>query len=50
MDFKTYAAFCPLSPEKQAESDRRERADAERTATKQVDAEPMRVAKELEQP
>ena len=39
LDFESYAAFFALSPETQAEVDRRMREDVERIAAKQAEAE-----------
>ena len=48
MDFHSYAAFFALSPETQAEVDRRLREDVERIAVKQAKIDVKRVVKELE--
>ena len=49
MDFYSYAAFFPLSPEGRAEVARRVREEAERNVDKQEEAEALRVAKEVVQ-
>ena len=48
MDFESYAACFPLSPEGQAEVARRVLEDAERNAVKQEEIEAKKAADELE--
>ena len=49
MNFESYAAFCALSPERQAEVARRVREEAESNAAQQAEEEAPDVAQELEQ-
>ena len=48
MDFDSYAAHFGLTPERQAEVDRRMGEDLERIAAKQAEIEPKRVAEEFD--
>lgn len=48
-DFATYPAFFALHTERQAEVDKQLHEDAERTAAKQPQPDPSRIAKVLEQ-